>query len=1170
MPTLDKTLRSQLERDIKKARSIAETAARAALEQLGVGEAAPSEYLSEDERVLRRKLRAHGRQLGDPLHSDKVQALDLLIEEVAYEHWHRMLFARFLAENNLLMYPDPDEPVSITLEECDELAADEGAANGWELAARFAARMLPQIFRPDSPVFQLVLPPEHQQKLEHLVSGLPQEVFHTSDSLGWVYQYWQADNKERINKSGSKIGARELPAVTQLFTEPYMVSFLLDNTLGAWWATKRLTEHDLCNAASEEDLRQKAAIPGVPLTYLRFVRMEDGAWTPAAGTFEDWPETLSRFKLLDPCCGSGHFLVAALHMLAPMRMVLDGLLAKEAVHAVLRENLHGLELDQRCVKLAAFALAFAAWTYRMPDNPTATFGFANSGGVGFGQGPFAAGPLGHMPLPELNVACSGLPVTADKAQWTALAQPHTALRNALDLLYDEFQNAPVLGSLLAPAEGMAANIAHRDITPLLRQALAAEKGEQHDTQLEIAVIAQGLARAVALLAERYTLVMTNVPYLARGKQVETLRAFCETHYPEAKNDLATVFLERSLKLCAKGGTAAIVLPQNWLFLTTYKKFREKLLKRDTWHLLARLGEKGFNSSAAAGAFVILLVLSRGATHPSGGLLDHKKSAHILHGLDVASAATAQAKADALRVAPLQGIEQAKQLENPDARVGLEGTSDISLLNKYAEGLVGLQTSDDPMFLMAFWETECMDHAIWEYLQGTPSIFSTYAGQSWVVRWEQGKGLLLSLPTAYPTKGLKALGKSGIAIQRMRQVFPYLYSQERFHQNVATIVPHDPAHLPAIWCFCSSPEYNKAVRRIDQKLNVTNATLVKVPFELERWQKVADENYPHGLPRPYSDDPTQWIFHGHPCGSVIWDESTKRTVDGPIRKDAGVLQVAVARLLGYRWPAELDTGMELADEQRDWVKRCDALLSFADADGIVCLPPVRGEAAASERLLNLLAAAYGDAWSNDTLAALLADAGHAGKTLETWLREKFFAQHCKLFQNRPFIWHIWDGLRDGFAALVNYHKLDHKNLETLIYTYLGDWILRQKQDLDSGIDGAQERLDAAEVLKKRLELILAGEAPYDIFVRWKPLDQQPLGWEPDLDDGVRLNIRPFLSVPDVGKKGAGILRDKPNINWNKDRGKDVEASPWYHLFKGDRINDHHLTLAEKQAAREAAE
>lgn len=468
----------------------------------------------------------------------------------------------------------------------------------------------------------------------------------------------------------------------------------------------------------------------------------------------------------------------------------------------------------------------------------------------------------------------------------------------------------------------------------------------------------------------------------------------------------------------------------------------------------------------------------------------------------------------------------------------------------------------------FWEVIGLKK-IWIQYCGTVAKNIHFGGKETILRWCNCSGAIKELKGATNLE-TNAWDKKGVVISAMQKLPVTLYTGMAFDNNTSVITSHNPAHLPAIWCFCSSPEYNEAVRQIDQSLKVTNATLVKVPFDLERWQKVADENYPHGLPRPYSDDPTQWIFHGHPCGSVIWDESTKRTVDGPIRKDAGVLQVAVARLLGYRWPAELDSGMELADEQRNWVKRCDALLSFADADGIVCLPPVRGEAAASDRLLNLLAAAYGDAWSNDILAALLADAGHAGKTLETWLREKFFAQHCKLFQNRPFIWHIWDGLRDGFAALVNYHKLDHKNLETLIYTYLGDWILRQKQDLDSGIDGAQERLDAAEVLKKRLELILAGEAPYDIFVRWKPLDQQPLGWEPDLDDGVRLNIRPFLSVPDVGTKGAGILRAKPNISWNKDRGKDVEASPWYQLFNGDRINDHHLTLAEKQAAREDAE
>ena len=1146
MPTLDKMLRSQLENDIKKARGIAETAAHAALEQLGVGEAVPFEYLSEEERALRRKLRAHGRQLGDPLHSDKVQALDLLIEEVAYEHWHRMLFARFLAENNLLMYPDPDEPVSITLEECDELAADEGATNGWELAARFASRMLPQIFRPDSPVFQLMLPPEHQQQLEQLVAGLPQEIFRASDSLGWVYQYWQADNKERINKSGIKIDVRELPAVTQLFTEPYMVSFLLDNTLGAWWAAKRLSEHDLCNAASEEDLRQKAAIPGVPLTYLRFIRLETGAWTPAAGTFAAWPGNVSQLKLLDPCCGSGHFLAAALHMLVAMRMEEEALSLHDAVHAVLRENLYGLELDQRCVKLAAFALAVAAWTYRRDSGSEA---------------------LGYCALPELNVACSGLPVTAEKAQWTGLAQPHTALRNALDLLYDEFQEAPVLGSLLSPSEGIAASVARMDMSQLVQAALAGENSEQYAGRQEAAIMAQGLAKAVALLAERYTLVMTNVPYLARGKQGETLRSFCETRYPEAKSDLATVFLERCLKLCAKGGTTAVVLPQDWLFKTSYKQFRKKLLKRDTWHLLARLGAKSFQTPMWD-FNVQLCMISRGEVRPSGGLLGTGDPVRILRGLDVASAATAQSKADALRVAPLQHIEQAKQLENPDARVGFEEGGTETLLSQKADYGKGSTTGDAPRFLQYIWEVPHIQahHVLW---LNSPNGNEPWSGRRQYCTTDLNSSVLKSQLGCW-LRGQSVWNRSGVAVNKMCNLEPFLYMGEVFDDNICPICPLSTSERTALWCYVSSDEYSQNVREVDQALKVTAATLTKVPFDLERWQKVADENYPHGLPRPYSDDPTQWIFHGHPCGSVIWDESTKRTADGPLRTDADVLQVAVARLLGYRWPAELDTGMELADEQRDWVKRCDALLSFADADGIVCLPPVRGEAAASERLLNLLAAAYGDAWSNDTLAALLADAGHAGKTLGTWLREKFFAQHCKLFQNRPFIWHIWDGLRDGFAALVNYHKLDHKNLETLIYTYLGDWILRQKQDLDSGIDGAQERLDAAEVLKRRLELILAGEAPYDIFVRWKPLDQQPLGWEPDLDDGVRLNIRPFLSVPDVGKKGAGILRAKPNINWNKDRGKDVEASPWYHLFKGDRINDHHLTLAEKQAAREAAE
>jgi len=1155
MQPLDKTLRNQLERAVKNARDTAETGARAALDQLGVADPTPAAHLSETERELRRRLRAHGRQLGDSLNGGKVQSMDRLVEEVGYEHWHRMLFARFLAENNLLMYPDPDEPVAITLEECEDLAADEGAANGWELAARYAAQMLPQIFRLDSPVFQLTLPPEHQQALERLVSGLPQETFTASDSLGWVYQFWQVNNKERINKSEVKIGARELPAVTQLFTELYMVSFLLDNSLGAWWADRRLTEDDLKNAQSEEELRQKAAIPGVPLDYLRFVKVPspnageggDEIWTPAAGTFDAWPENLADLKTLDPCCGSGHFLVAALLMLVPMRMERDDLSARDAVDAVLRENIHGLELDQRCVELAAFALALTAWNY--------------------------PGAGGYRPLPELQLACSGLSVSVAKEEWKQLGLGKHNLTIALDWMHDTFKEAPVLGSLLSPAKADAANLVKWDeLSATLNQALKTENSKQDENQQEAAVVAQGLAKATTLLSSQYQWVITNVPYLARGKQSDPLRNFCEQHYPEAKNDLATVFLDRCLELCTQGGTSSIVLPQNWLFLTGYKKFREKLLNNDIWHLIARLGEGGFDSSAAAGAFVAMISVSRGNNaQASGGLFGEAEQANQIRGVDVSEPRTAAEKASQLRVSDVKSVEQSKQLDNPDARVSFSEQGSENHISEIAECYQGLVTGDIERFTRKLWEVNTFSKD-WVPFRRSNNIAEFYGDVSEAIFWQQGRGQLHIYAESTRTQlhdmhesGNRVWGKRGVAINRMRGLKAVPYWGEHFDNNVAVVWPTKDVEITPLLCFLASDDFHEAIRELDQALKVTNRTMLKVPFDFERWSTVAEDKYPHGMPGPYSDNPSQWIFHGHPCGSVVWDEEQKRNAEGSLRTDDTVLQVAVARLLGYRWPAELDEKMELADEQRAWVKRCEALLSFADDDGIVCIPPVRGEASAADRLLNLLAAAYGEAWSTDVLTELLKQADHAGKTLETWLRDKFFTQHFKLFQHRPFIWQIWDGLPDGFSALVNYHKLDRKNLETLIYTYLGDWISRQKQDMNNGIDGAEERLAAAEALKKKLEQILEGEAPYDIFVRWKPIEQQAIGWEPDLNDGVRLNIRPFMNVADVKKKGAGILRDKPNIKWTKDRGKDVESAPWYQTFGGERINDHHLSLAEKKTA-----
>jgi hypothetical protein len=580
---LPKPLRTQLENTVKAARDVAEQAARASLAQLAVGEAKAPDYLTDDNKALRRRLRAHGRALGDTKHTNDTQEIQRLVWEVAYEHWHRMLFARFLAENGLLMW----EPgASVSLDDCRDMVDQHphlalGAKSQWELAGKLAARMLPHVFKPRSPVFEISFAPEHQRALEHLLTKLPAEVFQASDSLGWDYQFWQAKRKDEVNASEVKIDGDELPAVTQLFTEPYMVDFLLHNSLGAWWVTRH----------------PDTPCP-VPLPYLRTVPsptpldgegQAEGDRIPAAGRFEGWPETLADFKLLDPCCGSGHFLVAAFLLLVPMRMAAEGLGAREAVDAVLRDNLHGLEIDARCVEIAVFALALAAW--RFPDEN--------------------GDPLGVRPeMPAPNIACCGLKVAAKPEDWEALVAdtlPNADfLRQELRLLHASFARAPLLGSLLDPGRSLKDDLLTSSLDnfkELLEHALATETpatlrgpGQAlNDDAWDLALSARGLLDAARLLDARYHLVITNVPYLARGKQSDALKTYCATHYPEAKNDLANVFLERCLEFGLERGQGVvqIVMPQNWLFLNSYRKQRQSLLKRVQWNLLIRLGMAAF-------------------------------------------------------------------------------------------------------------------------------------------------------------------------------------------------------------------------------------------------------------------------------------------------------------------------------------------------------------------------------------------------------------------------------------------------------------------------------------------------------------------------------------------------------------------------------------------------
>ncbi len=1124
MSTLASPLRRQLENSIKKARKIAEAGVRKSLEALAVHEPDPYQHMDEAQRKLRVQLRAQARQLGDGESQIKhgVYEIKRLVEKTAYDQWHRLLFARFLLENNLLI--SPEHGVSVTLDDCEELAPSQELRDAWAVAARFAAVELPEIFRADDPAGAVELPVEDRNKLVQLVKDLPVAVFTASDSLGWCYQFWQAERKAEVNAAGNKIGADELPAVTQLFTEDYMVDFLLDNTLGAWHAGKVLAANPKLSEAaqSEDELRLVVSLPGCPWKYLRFIQGQDGKWTPAAGTFDGWPKMAQELKCLDPCMGSGHFVVAMFERLVALRMAEEKLDELEAVAAVIRDNLFGLELDPRCTQIGAFNLALAAWRR-----------------------------VGHCTLPAMNLACSGLAPNAKKEDWLALAGANDRLQRGMERLYALFKDAPVLGSLINPRAtgGDLIEADFHELQPLLEKALAQEAKD--DTAHEMAVTARGLAKAAEILAGQFTLVATNVPYLGRAKQDVVLMDYCERVHPEAKADLATCFVERSIQFCAPRGSTALVTPHGWLYLDRYEPLRTTTLQTRSWCFAARLGPRAFETIGGEVVNVSLVSFTSAKPNAKSSLL----------GLDVSAAKSATEKALGLlsETAILQN--QFRQLANPDARLVL-GRSDehekkTELLSKFAYCYQGLRTGDSNRFIRCFWESVTFGDD-WEFFQtSSDGDEGELAGLSFSIFWQRGLGQLAAYAADTREKlhdmhesGNRSWGKRGIAVGQMT-VRSTWYFGEKFDNSLAAITPLDFKNYPALWTYCSSSQYRENVREISHGLYITNQSLLKVPFDLAHWQKVAAEKYPHGLPKPFSSDPTQWLFDGHSKGS-----------DQP-------LQVAVARLLGYQWPRQ--TGSSFPDCP---ALAPDGLEALADKDGIVCLSASKGEAAAAERLRELLARAYGQDWNVAQQEALLAQVDYAGSTLEDWLRNGFFEQHCKLFHNRPFIWHLWDGHKNGFSALVNVHQLTHANLEKLTYAYLGDWIRRQQAAVDAGEAGSDARLQAAKHLQSALKLILEGEPPYDIFVRWKPLAQQAIGWHPDLNDGVRMNIRPFMAT-DIpgGKKGAGLLRAKPNIKWEKDRGKEPQRTkaefPWFWLgstFTGDRVNDVHLTREQKEKSR----
>jgi len=520
-------------------------------------------------------------------------------------------------------------------------AADAGWWTVLEQACKAQAQALPGLFDLSDP--SAALRPSTSALLAaiKLVGGVPSgfsreeadAAFADPDAVGWAYQFYQEAAKARTYAklgTGGKASSRaEIAAITQLFTEPYMVQWLLQNSLGR----------------SYHEIYPDSQLPQSWPYYISHSEKNIVLSTEKVehnSLLDTQHSALSTLSVLDPCVGSGHFLREAFDMLVAMyQEQFPGLKAAQISDNILERHLHGIDLDPRAAQLAALTLYLRAWELvrdeqrrekqRTPQNyqPSVIHIATTPSGIG-------SQALGrHLRLhPQdriLKPVLAGIFESLEQAdRLGSLLQPRESLDRALVALTGNYtipmDEDPEDGALrLSIIE-----TAKRDpegLRGMLMARVAASFREEAGDNEDVAAALFGReagegVKLLQLLERRYAIVVTNPPYMGSSNMDNVLRKFVEQHYKAGKRDLCVAFILRCLELTNPGGRVAMVTQQGWMFLRSFADLRAVpeenlaearrkgeftgLLRETSLEALAHLGEYAFEE--AAGAFATMFIL----------------------------------------------------------------------------------------------------------------------------------------------------------------------------------------------------------------------------------------------------------------------------------------------------------------------------------------------------------------------------------------------------------------------------------------------------------------------------------------------------------------------------------------------------------------------------------
>jgi hypothetical protein len=555
---------------------------------------------------------------------DRAEAVAEYVRESAYTWANRLVALRCMEARELL-----DDEVIVGREayggrslvhhrlaqSSPELCAGEDDGRFAVLAHVFAerAKTLPMLFDPDSPSIALRPSPAALKNCLAWLSGTQKvrsqepatdAVFAAPDALGWAYQYWNTEEKDRVfemvrTKKGAKIEGADIIPATQLYTEDYMVKFLVQNSLGATWMGMH----------PESKLFEG---------WEYYVRDADRA--PAT------KKPLQQITLLDPACGSGHFLIEAFDMFYNMyeeEGVLSG--PEEICKSILGNNLFGIDIDERAVQIAEASLWMKAEERSMHfSGETTNLVAATSSHLKGDSWERFLRTLQKEPsvVRVLRKFATAIEHIDELGSLSRPAEDLKEIINAEHRLWEEQVRSETEANFLFPemvADALAGQLPFDEISDeqfghrMMNRALMAidgftkdarENGEFND-QL-IGKEAKTGFRLFDLLSAAYDIVVANPPYMGSRKMGSTVKSHIGRCFPDSKRDIYAAFIERNLSIAKEQGFVAMITLHTWMFLNSYAKLRPNLLAANCIDSIAHLGRHAFSEADPPGNAVMVV------------------------------------------------------------------------------------------------------------------------------------------------------------------------------------------------------------------------------------------------------------------------------------------------------------------------------------------------------------------------------------------------------------------------------------------------------------------------------------------------------------------------------------------------------------------------------------